>query len=459
MDLKKIKIGSVYLFANILNKAIAFITIPIFSRLLTTSEYGIVSTYSSYVLILQYFMGLSSEYTVRNAYVDFAGEIPQYISSMYLMSSLCSLFFSGVIMLLNNTYLHITTGIVCACCLLQSFMTYINNVAANKYMMDKSYIKRSVIIAAPNLISAVLGMIFIIIWQNNKVLGRIMGYILAISAFGLFNIYEAWKRSTPKISLKYWKYILKISPPLVVHGLSIVALSQFDRIMLTNMRSSAETGIYSIIYSLSMVATAITSALEGVWTPWFTEKYQNKQYKDINKVSAQYLSIAAVMMAGIILVAPEVLKLMTPPEYWDGMGMIPLLVMASYFIYMYSFFVNLELYEKKTKTIALITMIAAVSNIILNYIFIPQYGAMAAAGTTLFSYILAFAAHCYHGKSINRFVFHLKLFGIPALLLIVVSICFYMMIEHSLVRWFLALLIGIIAICQTVSTLKKYKQK
>ena len=54
-----VKIGTLYLIGNIFNKAIAFITIPIFTRLLTTEEYGIVNTYTSWASILMVIVGLS----------------------------------------------------------------------------------------------------------------------------------------------------------------------------------------------------------------------------------------------------------------------------------------------------------------------------------------------------------------------------------------------------------------
>jgi len=98
---KSLQAGSIYLFASIINKAIAFITIPIFTRLLTVGEYGIVSTYSSYVSIIYYFMGLSSEYTVRNAYADYKNDIPQYMASVYSLSILSSLITSGIVLILN----------------------------------------------------------------------------------------------------------------------------------------------------------------------------------------------------------------------------------------------------------------------------------------------------------------------------------------------------------------------
>ena len=443
---KNVRIGSVYLIANMINKAIAFITIPIFSRILTTGEYGTVSTYTSYVMILQYFMGLSSEYTVRNAYVDYREEIPQYMSSMFMLSCLCSGVVSIVVILINCFIIHISTPIMCICCLIHSFMTYINNAMSMKLMMDNNYLKRALFMAAPNLLSAILGIILIIMLPNDRVMGRVWGYVIAISIFGVISMIGTWKKSEFKASKKYWKYILKISPPLIIHGLSIIALSQFDRIMITAMRSPAETGMYSIIYSLSMIAMAVTSAIEGIWTPWFTEKYTNKEYSVINKKAQQYLFLASFMMADIILVSPEVLKFMTPEAYWGGVNMIPPLVVSSYFIYMYSFFINLELYEKTTKIIAISTFVSAIINIILNYMFIPQYGAIAASITTLISYVLSFGFHCLHCKTINRNLFTLSSFAKPMIILLLMIPIFYYYIDIAWIRWGVAISIAILPI-------------
>ena len=94
---KNTSIAIVYLLANMINKAMAFITIPIFTRMLTTSEYGNVSTYTSYVLILQYFMGLSSEYTIRNAFIDYKTDIPRYMSAVCLLASINSVVISCIL--------------------------------------------------------------------------------------------------------------------------------------------------------------------------------------------------------------------------------------------------------------------------------------------------------------------------------------------------------------------------
>lgn len=436
----QVRMGVVYLIANILNKAIAFITVPIFSRLLTTDDYGMVSTYSAYVTIIYFFMGIASEYTIRNAYVDYKKEIPQYMSAMFLLCSFISIIVSCIIVVLNTFYLHFSNTFICICCAIQSFTTYINTAIANKYMMEQDYIKRAIITAAPNLCSVALGIIFVLLLKNDRAEGRILGYVIGISVFGIFNLLSTWHKSQPCINRTYIKFILSLSPPLIIHGLSVVALSQLDRIMLTLIRNSSETGVYSLIYSLSMVAMAVTSAIEGIWIPWFINKYIEREYYEINKRARNFLLLTAVLMFEVMLAAPEVLKFMTPATYWTGIDLIPPLVASCFFMYMYSFSSGLELFEKKTKQISVITMLAAGINITLNYIFIPAYGALAASCTTLFSYLLSFTLHYLNARKINRKVFVSKIYFAPIIILLIGTIIFYTCLNYVLLRWLIIII-------------------
>ena len=432
--------GGIYLIANIFNKAIAFITIPIFSRLLTTTEYGEVSTYSAYVSIIYFFVGIASEYTIRNAYVDYKRKVSQYMSTMFSMTSLITFICSIIVVIINSGLIHFTTNIICLCCVIQAFMTYVNTAMINMYMMEGAVWKRAIVTAGPNLLSAILGIIFIISFKSNRAFGRIIGYVCAFVIFGVIELGTIWKNNKPGIDKNIAKYILKLSPPLIVHGLSVVALSQIDRVMITAMRGSSETGVYSIIYNLSMVALAVTNVLEGVWIPWFTLKYQNKCINEINKKSDEYLKFVCVLMVAIMLVSPEVLKLLTPKEYWNGINLIPPLVIASFLMYMYSFQISLELYEKKTKQIAVITISAALTNVILNYILIPYYGALAASFTTVISYLVSFLLHARNGHKIQKDLFPFKQFIIPVIIFVVGIIVFYLFELIFWVRWIVTII-------------------
>src|SRR5699024_3283818 len=137
-----VKIGTLYLIGNIFNKAIAFITIPIFTRLLTTEEYGIVNTYTSWASILMVIVGLSLGNSVRNAFVDYKDDLAAYLSSIFTLS-----FLNFVLMTLISTIICLSTKVIpvslLLCCFFEAFGTFVINAYIIRYMMSEEAGKRT----------------------------------------------------------------------------------------------------------------------------------------------------------------------------------------------------------------------------------------------------------------------------------------------------------------------------
>ena len=76
-----------YIFGNLFNKAIAFITVPIFTRILTTEEYGIVNTYAAWVNLMAVVVGISLGNSIRNAFLEMGDELGKYISSIFTLAT------------------------------------------------------------------------------------------------------------------------------------------------------------------------------------------------------------------------------------------------------------------------------------------------------------------------------------------------------------------------------------
>tara|TARA_B110000908_G_C10207715_1_gene428546 strand:- start:1117 stop:1575 length:459 start_codon:yes stop_codon:yes gene_type:complete len=136
---------------------------------------------------------------------------------------------------------------------------------------------------------------------------------------------------------------------------------------------------------------------------------------------------------------------MAPKEYWGGVNIIPVVIVASFFMFLYSISVNLEYYYKSTKMIAINTISVAILNIILNMIFIPKYGAIAAAFTTLVSYIISFAVHYGVARKLDDRLFPFKLYVIPIILMGTSVLIFYNLTENIFMRWIFAG--GILVFC------------
>jgi O-antigen/teichoic acid export membrane protein len=233
---------------------------------------------------------------------------------------------------------------------------------------------------------------------------------------------------------------LSISLPIIFHGLSLSILSQSDRIILTSIAGATETGIYSLVYNFSMIVIVVITSIEGVWVPWFTKKMKTADFHEINQKVKLYIWIMTYIISCILLISPEILVLLAPKEYWIGRFIIPPIVVSSFIMFIYTIYVNVEHYYKKTKYIALNTIIAAFSNVVLNIIFIPMYGMYAAATTTLVSYFISLIMHYKYSRSIEKDLFPMKIILKPLLLLVLIVIEFYLMLIYPFIRWSILLI-------------------
>lgn len=195
------------------------------------------------------------------------------------------------------------------------------------------------------------------------------------------------------INKKALLFGLKLSVPLILHVLSHRLLSTFDRIVLNEYYGSSLVGLYGFAYNVGLLMSIITQALNNAWFPWFLSNMKQNNLSLINKNAKKYIFIVTLITIVVIYISPEIGKLMAPKEYWSALKIIPLVILGYYFIFLASFPVNIQYYIEKTIFISVGTILAAGSNVILNILFIPKYGIIAAALTTTISYFVLFIFH------------------------------------------------------------------
>lgn len=437
--------GILVIIGFMFNKAINFIMIPILTRILTTSEYGKVSTYAAWMALIAYIIGMALEYSVRNAYIDFREDMPRYMSALCGLS-IVGLSIIGIIIFFANKVFNQMTDVLCICCILHAYVHSLVNYMNMKFTMYEQYIRRVLILVLPNLFSSILGVILIINLADNKYMGRIWGYILVFIPLGLFILLTQFYKGKTFYNKKYWEYALIISTPMIAHGLSNVIMNNFDRILLSTLRNDSEAGIYSLVYNFSMVAIAITTAVENLWIPWFTKKMEYRQESVINRYVKIYLYFVLIMICGILMIAPEVLMLMSDRDYWGGKIIIAPIVLSSFVMFFYSLHVSVEIYYKSSKYTAFNTFVAATTNVVLDILFIPRFGMLGAAYTTLFSYVVSFLMHYRYSKKLNGELFPFKIYILPLMIVMGMTIVSYIFIDMWVVRWIIAIVLGTICL-------------
>lgn len=393
-----------FLVSSFLQSGIAVITTPIFTRLMSTSEYGDYGAFNSWMGIITIFVSLNlSSGVFTQGLVKFSDERELFSSSLQGLSLTLCCIWAVVYFAFHdfwNSLLNLTTIQMGA----MIVMIWAN--AAFKFWLVEQrvllkYQKVVAVTAIASILQPVVGILFVLMFED-KVTGRILGQMLVQVICYTWFFFIQLKQGKHFYSKKYWLYALSFNLPLVLHYLSQTVLNSSDRIMIKEMVGSSEAGIYSLASSLSNIMLLFNVALLQTLSPWMFQKIKNNQAKQISPIAYSSLIIIAGVNILLISFAPEAVAIFAPKSYVEAIWVVPPVAMSVYFVFSYTLFANFEFYYKKTTQIMFASIIGAVLNIILNYIFINIYGYVAAGYTTLACYIIYAIAHYYFMKMVCR---------------------------------------------------------
>lgn len=430
---KIFKAGSWYMFTNFFVKGLTFITIPIFTRILSTDDYGLVSLYNTWVVIFSIVIGLSLNESIRRAKYDYSDEYDQFASSITSLSLLVFFMFLGMSFIFKKP-LQSTLGLsnLLFCMMIfQAYFSFVNELLITKLRFEYRYKTVSIISICSSLFGIILSIFLIIyLFDETPYLGKIFGNGLPVIILGLAFLYYLLKKGKTYINIGYWKYALILSTPLILHNVSNVANNQFDRILINYYLGEAQTGIYSFAYNIGTIVTVIAISLSQAWLPWFFDKFNKQNFQQIREKAKLYRDSFTFLYIILLMVSTELVKIMADSAYWSGLDIVPWIFMGHYFQFLYAFEVNVEFALKRTKLISLGTVLAAIINILLNVWLIPIYGYLAAAITTTISYFLLFIFHyLITSKIIKITVFGIR-FHLTSIFYVLVSTVFFLIFKE-----------------------------
>ncbi|KOY50661.1 oligosaccharide flippase family protein [Polaribacter dokdonensis] len=453
-----IKSGSGYMIANILIRASALLTAPIFTRILSTSDYGIAANFIAWMNIFLIFTGLGLPYSIGVAKMDFPKQLNKYIASIQTLGNISALIFLIIAVLFKQKLAEwmILDGDLVLVMFIYLLVLPSVVFSQEKYKFQLKY-KENIYIAFVNSFGAIFSCLILIFFVFNvdRYYGRIIGLILPMFLMGIFFfikiIREGWFANVKK----YWKYALKISLPMIPHALAMVVLNQIDRIMIIDSSGSSDAGLYSFGFAYAILLMIFSNAILQAYKPWLYTKYKTNELLQIKDSHRIITFIVCLLTIVIIAVGPEVLKVLGAKEFWEAKWVIVPIALSALFQYIYNSYSSLELYHKKTKIIAIGSVITALINYMLNSSFIPIYGYTAAAYTTFISYLILSIFHYFGYKNIcKKVVFDDNFIWVSALLTIGVSFIMLFFYNSILLRYtLLILLLGLVFI------LKKNKIK
>lgn len=400
------KHSSSYLLGRFLLMLVGFVSFPIFTRLFSVSEYGIISLVTSTMMIVTIIGKFGMQNSVQRFHKEHADlgfhEFQRYYSSVFFgTAALCvglTALFVGVIAFLPNTWLSPWMKVayyIVACLVL---VRPIRSMVANLWQVEGNTIAfnaQEVLIRAFT-IPAVLGLFFL--WQRSLIsffVGTI-GAELVVMTVSIYSVFRRKLLSVRNVDLSFLWAALSFGVPLMWAELAYLVLDMGDRFLIQRYLGSESLGFYSAAYGIAgyipeVLMIPINLALFPIVMQLWNDKGPEETVQFLSKGFQQYMFGAIGLLCVVYLTAENVVVLLASRKFQQAHTLLPLLVGGLLLYSVHVFFRPALLIHKKSMLMAKVFVLSAVLNVALNMFLLPRMGTLGAAWATFLSYAACLA--------------------------------------------------------------------
>ena len=433
-----LKAASWYTIGNILINGVSFFVLPIFTRLMSTHEYGIYSIYTSYLALFQTIILLGLSSTVALARYAKEVRFDSYVSTIITIPLLLSLGFMAVANVAFPIFGNILSmdGVLWNCLFISAGTGAVCNIIGARLVIEgryKIYMASSAIQTIGNVTISLL-LAYTVYMEHDVYLARVYGSTLSVVSSMVFLLLATkMSFSLNRINVKY---ALIWGIPLLFHTVATVVLTQSDRILIQNLDSYSSAGIYAVATTFVSIPLVLQQSIQQAWTPWFYGKLEAKSYNEIRWLNDRYIVLYSAIIIGFMLLVPDLIHLFIAQSYWSCIYCLVPLAISVFAELMYSIPTNLEYYHQKTTFIMKATLITVVLNIVLDVIFIKMFGYYGAAYATVLSKIILFLMHLHFARKLdNNWLFSRRVAVVCFAMLAVMDVVIVTTLEQIFVRY------------------------
>lgn len=385
------KAALVYLLGMVLQRALGFITTPIFTRFMTAEEYGAASVYYT----TEQMLGIVAMFCLGAGWMDvgfqdYKNQRHEFVFSMLVLSNVTTLITGiGVIVAYPwiKDYLRVDPMLLAI-----MFLNFLFSPAMLFWLREERFAYHykwpAVFSIGSSILSTVTVVVALLILPFNRLYERILGAALPLLICYIGFYFYIAKRVGYKLLVKYWRPAILFNLPLIPHYLSMFFLGGSDRLMISALVGDREAGFYSLSYTVAMLIMMIWTAVNSSLVPFIINCYEEKNYRKISNTVLPIITFFGVACIFIALLAPEVITVLATDEYLEAVYIVPPVICGVFFSLLYYLFTNILYFMKKPQYVMIASISTGVLNIGLNYLFIPIYGYVAAGYTTLICYLL-----------------------------------------------------------------------
>lgn len=410
-----------YLLANVATKALAFVAIPVYTRLLSVEEYGIVNVFISLIGIVSVLLTLNTEVAINRFYFDsknedefkeFVGTTLRVNLTICIITSLVFILCSGWISNLLGISRLLVLSLIPV-----SLYSVSNNIFQQIYNPQLKSRKIAVVTSVQQYLAFGFSILIICLFKSEKYYGYVLGMILAMILTGSYMWKQISKYYKSCFRREFVKYILSYSLPFVLYSLSNVILTGFSRIFLGGGSGYALAGAYGLATNLAVMVDMIIMITHSAWNPYYYRYMNNKDYNSIDDDYKIIWRITLVAAIALSLFGTELGLILSKKEFLEALYVLPILALGYSFHQWAYVYIRNTSYSKKTIWNALCVLLSGIVNVVLNVILIPSYNYFGAALATMISYV-ALAVFCMTANQlfIKCYTPSVRVFIVPLLI-------------------------------------------
>lgn len=393
-SIQLVKHSFIYGASDMMNRILAFILIPVYTRYFSPQDYGALQLFiiiaNIGVVIVQ--LGLSSAIFKSILYHEDSNQreiINTSFYSVFIFSCIVLVpcwFFSGQlsVAVFNTATYTPYFRVLFATLFFRSFSL----IPLAKLRIENKSVTFSILICTQFLLQLIMNIVFVVILRKG-IFGILLSECIVACIFSIVYVGSLGKTLGLFFSFKDLKELLGFGVPLVPAALSMFVLTMSDRFFLKHYSTLTEVGYYSLGYRFGMIIGILVGAFQKAWpSAMFAIAKKENPGRIYSKNFTYFLLVLFSLSLVLSLFAKDILRLLATEKFLPGYQTIPIISFAFICNGVYYFTaIGLNL-KKKTVFQPFIVGTAALLNLLLNWIFIPRWGTIGAASSTLVSFFV-----------------------------------------------------------------------
>lgn len=397
---------------------ISFLLLPIYTSILTPTEYGIYDLIITVTTFLLPIITLLMEESMFRFLIDCSNneEKKKIISQAVLYITIATSIFLILASIVGTTF-DISYIVLSVINIFTCIIVALRNALLRGLEKIKLYTISNFIIS---VVTILLNIVFIVVFRwgiYGLICGSIVSnIILTIILFVKLKIYKYVSFRTSDGELL--KEMIKYSLPLVPNSLSWAVVNLSDRVVISTFMGTAANGIYSMAYKFPNLINTIYGFFYTAW-----KESSAKAIKDEDKVeffNNIYKMLSNVMLSvsiGIVVCMPLFFDLFIKEAYSEAYLYVPILVISMYYNNMAGYYGGIFSGYKDTKIMGLTTILGAIINLVVNLLLIKFIGIYAAALSTLISCMFIYYYRKYKVKQYIELKDNFNILGVTILII------------------------------------------